>query len=65
MKVVRIVFGVLASLFVLMHLLEIPRFLEELSQVPEELHASRWIGKVIAIFVGAGITFICFRKKKN
>lgn len=65
MKIVRIIFGVLASLFVLIHLLEIPRFLEELSQVPEELHASRWIGKGIAIFVGAGIASICFKKKKK
>jgi hypothetical protein len=65
MKILRIVFGVLALLFFLMHLLEIPSFLEGFSSVPEELHASRWIGKVIAIFVGAGIAFICFRRKKN
>ena len=65
MKIIRIIFGVVASLFVLMHLIEMPRFLSTFERIPDHLHASRWIGKGTAIFVGAGIAFACFKVKKK
>lgn len=65
MRIIRIIFGVLACLFILMHLLELPQFLAEFERVPENLHASRWIGKAVAILIGTAIALACFRGTKK
>ena len=65
MKAVKIVVGMLASMFVLLHLLEMPNFLTKLSNTPEAYHASLWIGKGSSLFIGICVVIVCFKGKKK
>ncbi len=64
MKVIRIIIGVLAALFALAHVAELPVFLERLETVPQDLRFSTWAGKFAAIVIGLAVSVTCFRKKK-
>ena len=58
MKTVKIIFGVLAALFVLVHLLEIPSMM---SRDYGDLVASAWAGKCVALIIGSLAAFGLFR----
>ena len=64
MKAVRIIVGVLASLFVVAHLLEFPAFLSKLNIVPDHLIVSVWAGKIASLLIGTAIAIACLKKRK-
>ncbi|MBN1344298.1 MAG: hypothetical protein JXQ73_16545 [Phycisphaerae bacterium] len=65
MKVLRIIIGVLACLFIVMHLLEMPSFLGKVRQTPDDLVVSVWLGKISAVLISAAIAIVCFRRGKK
>jgi len=65
MKAVKIIIGVLAVLFVVAHLVELPGFLKKLTDVPDALRVSAWAGKIIALLLGTAVAVVCFRKKTS
>ncbi len=64
MRVLRIIIGILALVFVGFHLVEMPQFLEQVSRVQLDLRISHWMGKVVALVIGAGVAIVAFRNKQ-
>ena len=62
MKIVKIIIGILASLFVLLHLASIPQAVQT---IQGEMAISQWIGKIVAIIVGVLVAIWAFRTKKD
>jgi hypothetical protein len=58
MTAFKIVFAILACLFVLFHLIEIP---SKLGAVSGDLAVSWWLGKLAAILIGSAIAIALFR----
>jgi len=65
MRVVKIVVGVAAGLFVVAHLITIPHLLERVRTIPERFVASVWLGKVSGILIGLAVSIACFRSLKK
>ncbi len=58
MKAIKILFGVLAVLYVMAHLIEIPM---AISHVQGELAISWWLGKLTGILIGSAIALALFK----
>jgi hypothetical protein len=58
MKALKIVIAILACLFVLFHLIEIPG---RLGAVSGDLAVSWWLGKLAAILIGSALAIALFR----
>jgi hypothetical protein len=58
MKALKLILGILAALFVLFHLIEIPG---KLGSVSGDLAFSWWMGKLAAILIGSAIAVTLFR----
>jgi hypothetical protein len=58
MKALKIVIAILACLFVLFHLIEIP---SRLGAVSGDLAVSWWLGKLAAILIGSALAIALFR----
>jgi hypothetical protein len=57
-KTVKIALAILACLFVVFHLIEIPR---KLGVVSGDFAVSWWLGKLAAILIGSAIAIALFR----
>ena len=62
MKALKIILGVLAGLFVLFHLIEIPG---KLGSVSGDLAFSWWMGKFIGILIGSAVAVALFRSARK
>jgi hypothetical protein len=58
MKALKIVLAILACSFVVLHLIEIPR---KMGNVSGDLAFSWWAGKLAAILIGSAIAIALFR----
>ena len=58
MKALKLILGVLAALFVLFHLIEIPG---KLGNVSGDMAFSWWMGKLAAVLIGSAISGALFR----
>ena len=58
MKALKMILAILACLFVIFHLIEIPR---KMGAVSGEYAASWWGGKLAAILIGTAIAIALFR----
>ena len=58
MKVVKIVGAILACLFVVSHLIEIP---QKIGAISGDLAVSWWIGKLVGILIGSAIAIALFK----
>lgn len=63
MKVARILIGVLASIFVLLHVIDLPGFLLRSGQFSGGYFVGRCIGKLCAMSIGIFVVYRCFKKK--
>lgn len=64
-KVLKIGFGLLASLFALLHVFALIGMLINGSDTAETFAASAYMGHVVGIAVGLLIAVLCFRGKKS
>ena len=58
----RKVVGVLAILYVLMHVIDKADFIKKLDTTPDDLHFSIWMGKIAGIAIGMVVAYKCFKK---
>ena len=58
MKILKLILAVLAALFVVAHLIEIPA---KLGAVSGDLATSWWLGKGIGILIGSALAVALFR----
>lgn len=66
MRVVKIIIGILASIYAVSHLVVLVRKLSEGTIAPDSAYATgQLIGSVFGLCLGAIIAFVCFRRKKT
>ena len=65
MKFIKIIIGIAASIFVIMHIFDVINKFNSTSQLSGGLQASSYMGNLVGLCVGIAVASLCFRKKKE